>query len=94
MPNHILPLHIQCTLVRVPNCRVRDHNIQVASGFPDHLCRREVVLLIRRDEGHDVHFARVRGGQLSEVRHGGGIARASEDDGVWLCGEGGDKGEA
>ena len=41
-----------------------------------------------------MHFARVRGGQLSEVRHGGGIARASEDDGVWLCGEGGDEGEA
>ena len=94
MPNHVLLLDIQRALVCIADRRVRDHDIEMTSLLANGLHRREVVLLVRRDEGDDVHLARVRGGELGELDREGGLARAGEDDGIGARGEGSDKGEA
>ena len=74
--------------------RVRDDDVETPCHPLDHCHGGLVVLLVRRDEGDDVHLARVRGGELGELDRGGGLARAGEDDGIGARGEGSDKGEA
>ena len=94
MPNHVLLLDIQRALVCIADRRVRDHDIEMTSLLANGLHRREVVLLVRRDEGDDVHLAWVRSGEFLEFCRGGRLARAGEDDSIGTRGEGGDECES